>query len=126
MLCGIVFVTHFGVYFSGGRQRLDSFVRGAFGFIGCVQFETSEKKRMKGEQERQESKHCKQWEELTFKNQSAVHELEQLQVVNTLLLCPVLTDCCVCVYKPHAQQGARYHCNVFVWLEMSQRMLLTF
>lgn len=35
---------------------------------------------MKAEQQRQEAKHKKQWEELTFKNETALRELEQLQV----------------------------------------------
>ena len=47
-----------------------------FGF----QFEENEKKRMKAEQQRQEAKHKKQWEELIFKNETSLRELEQLQV----------------------------------------------
>lgn len=48
----------------------------------CVifQFEENEKKRMKAEQQRQEMKHKKQWEELVFRNESSLRELEQLQV----------------------------------------------
>lgn len=44
------------------------------------QFEENEKKRMKAEQQRQEMKHKKQWEELVFRNESSLRELEQLQV----------------------------------------------
>ena len=35
---------------------------------------------MKAEQQRQEAKHKKQWEELVFKNETSLRELEQLQV----------------------------------------------
>lgn len=45
-----------------------------------LQFEENEKKRMKAEQQRQEEKHKKQWEELVFKNETSLRELEQLQV----------------------------------------------
>ncbi len=44
------------------------------------QFEENEKKRMKAEQQRQESKHKKQWDDLVFRNETALKELEQLQV----------------------------------------------
>lgn len=44
------------------------------------QFEENEKKRMKAEQARQENKHKKQWEELVFRNETSLRELEQLQV----------------------------------------------
>lgn len=47
-----------------------------------LQFEENEKKRMKSEQLRQEQKHKKQWEELVFRNDSSLRELEQLQVCN--------------------------------------------
>lgn len=43
------------------------------------QFEENEKKRIKAEQHRQESKHKKQWEDLVFRNESSLKELEQLQ-----------------------------------------------
>lgn len=42
-------------------------------------FEEAEKKRMKGEQLRQELKHKKQWESLQEKNAAGLRELEQLQ-----------------------------------------------
>jgi membrane protein YdbS with pleckstrin-like domain len=48
------------------------------------QFEENEKKRMKAEQQRQEAKHKKQWEELVFKNETSLRELEQLQVWYTV------------------------------------------
>ena len=51
-------------------------------------FEEAEKKRMKGEQLRQELKHKKQWEALQEKNASSIRELEQLQVC----------VCIICVY----------------------------
>ena len=35
---------------------------------------------MKAEAQRQEAKHKKQWEELLFKNETSLRELEQLQV----------------------------------------------
>jgi len=35
---------------------------------------------MKAEQSRQENKHKKQWEELVFRNETSLRELEQLQV----------------------------------------------
>ena len=35
---------------------------------------------MKSEQIRQENKHKKQWDELLFRNESSLRELEQLQV----------------------------------------------
>merc|ERR1711860_379558 len=40
------------------------------------QFEENEKKRMKAEQLRQELKHKKQWEELVFRNETGLRELE--------------------------------------------------
>ena len=46
------------------------------------QFEENERKRMKSEQNRQENKHKKQWDELLFRNESSLRELEQLQVRN--------------------------------------------
>ena len=46
-----------------------------------LQFEENEKKRMKAEQQRQEGKHKKQWEDLVFRNDSSLRELEQLQVM---------------------------------------------
>lgn len=49
-----------------------------------LQFEENEKKRMKAEQARQESKHKKQWEELVFRNETSLRELEQLQVQKLL------------------------------------------
>ena len=36
---------------------------------------------MKSEQIRQENKHKKQWDELLFRNESSLRELEQLQVI---------------------------------------------
>lgn len=50
------------------------------------QFEENEKKRMKAEQQRQEAKHKKQWEELVFKNETSLRELEQLQAEKRKLL----------------------------------------
>ncbi|XP_076460311.1 uncharacterized protein LOC143293384 isoform X2 [Babylonia areolata] len=50
------------------------------------QFEENEKRRMKAEQQRQDNKHRKQWEELQFKNETAVRELEQLQAEKRKLL----------------------------------------
>lgn len=44
------------------------------------QFEENEKKRIKSEQQRQENKHKKQWEDLVFRNETSLRELEQLQV----------------------------------------------
>lgn len=46
-----------------------------------LQFEENEKKRMKAEQVRQENKHKKQWEELVYRNETSLRELEQLQVI---------------------------------------------
>ncbi len=46
------------------------------------QFEESEKKRIKAEQLRQELKHKKQWDDLRGRNEAALAELEQLQVIN--------------------------------------------
>lgn len=43
------------------------------------QFEENEKKRIKSEQQRQENKHKKQWEDLVFRNETSLRELEQLQ-----------------------------------------------
>ena len=43
-------------------------------------FDEQEKKRVKGEQLRQELKHKKQWDDLQAKNEAALRELEQLQV----------------------------------------------
>lgn len=43
------------------------------------QFEENEKKRIKSEQKRQEDKHKKQWEDLVFRNDTSLKELEQLQ-----------------------------------------------
>ena len=45
-----------------------------------LQFDESEKKRMKAEQLRQELKHKKQWEDLKASNEAALRELKQLQV----------------------------------------------
>ncbi len=45
-----------------------------------LQFEESEKKRMKAEQLRQELKHKKQWDDLKARNEASLKELEQLQV----------------------------------------------
>ena len=53
------------------------------------QFEENEKKRMKAEQQRQQQKHKKQWEELVFRNESSLRELEQLQVREVIQV----TDC---------------------------------
>ncbi|KAL4231906.1 hypothetical protein ACF0H5_009482 [Mactra antiquata] len=50
------------------------------------QFEENEKKRMKAEQARQESKHRKQWEELVHRNATSLHELEQLQAEKRKML----------------------------------------
>ncbi|WAR21996.1 SLK-like protein, partial [Mya arenaria] len=50
------------------------------------QFEENEKKRMKTEQQRQENKHKKQWEELVFRNESSLRELEQLQAEKRKML----------------------------------------
>ncbi|XP_067658019.1 serine/threonine-protein kinase 10-like isoform X2 [Haliotis asinina] len=50
------------------------------------QFEENEKKRMKAEQQRQESKHKKQWDDLVFRNESALKELEQLQAEKRKML----------------------------------------
>jgi DNA-directed RNA polymerase subunit H (RpoH/RPB5) len=44
------------------------------------QFEEEERKRMKGEQLRQELKHKKQWDDLQSNNQQALAELTQLHV----------------------------------------------
>ena len=49
-------------------------------FSLCLQFEESEKKRMKAETLRQELKHKKQWDALKAKNDSNLEELKQLQV----------------------------------------------
>ncbi|KAK7109444.1 hypothetical protein V1264_013484 [Littorina saxatilis] len=54
--------------------------------VKIKQFEENEKKRMKTEQQRQEAKHKKQWEELVFKNETALRELEQLQAEKRKLL----------------------------------------
>ncbi|XP_025095724.1 LOW QUALITY PROTEIN: serine/threonine-protein kinase 10-like [Pomacea canaliculata] len=54
--------------------------------IKIKQFEENEKKRMKAEQQRQEEKHKKQWEELVFKNETSLRELEQLQAEKRKLL----------------------------------------
>ena len=43
------------------------------------QFEENEKKRIKSEQQRQELKHKKQWEDLVFRNETSLRELEQIQ-----------------------------------------------
>ena len=40
---------------------------------------------MKAEQQRQEAKHKKQWDELRFKNETSLRELEQLQVSKKIL-----------------------------------------
>ena len=45
-----------------------------------LQFEDSEKKRIKAEQLRQELKHKKQWDDMRARNEAALKELEQLQV----------------------------------------------
>ncbi|KAK3094817.1 hypothetical protein FSP39_006585 [Pinctada imbricata] len=50
------------------------------------QFEENEKKRMKAEQQRQEAKHKKQWEDLVFRNESSLRELEQLQAEKRKML----------------------------------------
>ncbi|XP_076437179.1 serine/threonine-protein kinase 10-like [Babylonia areolata] len=50
------------------------------------QFEENEKKRMKAEQQRQEAKHKKHWDELIQKNEAALSELEQLQAEKRKLL----------------------------------------
>ncbi|XP_046556447.1 STE20-like serine/threonine-protein kinase isoform X3 [Haliotis rubra] len=50
------------------------------------QFEENEKKRMKAEQQRQESKHKKQWDDLVFRNETALKELEQLQAEKRKML----------------------------------------
>lgn len=50
------------------------------------QFEENEKKRMKAEQVRQETKHKKQWEELVYRNETSLHELEQLQAEKRKML----------------------------------------
>nr|KAG5705141.1 hypothetical protein BaRGS_030858 [Batillaria attramentaria] len=54
--------------------------------VKIKQFEENEKKRMKAEQQRQEAKHKKQWEELVFKNETSLRELEQLQAEKRKLL----------------------------------------
>ncbi|XP_061194522.1 serine/threonine-protein kinase 10-like [Saccostrea echinata] len=50
------------------------------------QFEENEKKRMKAEQQRQEQKHKKQWEELVYRNETSLRELEQLQAEKRKML----------------------------------------
>ncbi|XP_060599497.1 serine/threonine-protein kinase 10-like isoform X2 [Ruditapes philippinarum] len=50
------------------------------------QFEENEKKRMKAEQARQENKHKKQWEELVYRNETSLRELEQLQAEKRKML----------------------------------------
>ncbi|XP_041371147.1 STE20-like serine/threonine-protein kinase isoform X2 [Gigantopelta aegis] len=47
--------------------------------VKIKQFEETEKKRMKAEAQRQEAKHKKQWEELVFRSETSLRELEQLQ-----------------------------------------------
>ena len=41
---------------------------------------------MKSEQARQENKHKKQWDELLFRNETSLRELEQLQVYSLLFI----------------------------------------
>ncbi|XP_033757538.1 serine/threonine-protein kinase 10-like isoform X4 [Pecten maximus] len=50
------------------------------------QFEENEKKRMKAEQQRQEQKHKRQWEELVFRNDTSLRELEALQAEKRKML----------------------------------------
>ncbi|ESO83096.1 hypothetical protein LOTGIDRAFT_223090 [Lottia gigantea] len=50
------------------------------------QFDENEKKRMKAEQQRQDMKHKKQWEELVFRNETSQRELEQLQAEKRKML----------------------------------------
>ncbi|KAL3863848.1 hypothetical protein ACJMK2_005576 [Sinanodonta woodiana] len=50
------------------------------------QFEENEKKRMKSEMQRQENKHKKQWEDLIFRNETSLRELEQLQAEKRKML----------------------------------------
>ncbi|KAK6186065.1 hypothetical protein SNE40_008172 [Patella caerulea] len=50
------------------------------------QFEENEKKRIKAEQQRQDMKHKKQWDELVFRNENSQRELEQLQAEKRKML----------------------------------------
>ena len=54
-----------------------------------LQFEDSEKKRIKAEQLRQELKHKKQWDDMRARNEAALKELEQLQVILNIEMKPV-------------------------------------
>lgn len=56
------------------------------------QFEENERKRMKSEQTRQENKHKKQWDELLFRNESSLRELEQLQAEKRKMLMEIETQ----------------------------------
>ena len=49
-------------------------------YFVIFQFEENEKKRMKSEAARLEAKHKKQWDKLLLDNETALRELEQLQV----------------------------------------------
>ena len=74
---------------------------------------------MKSEQIRQENKHKKQWDELLFRNESSLRELEQLQVRNLQnlgvalvqgLACydsvvAMLIPCCYSLFDETSHQG---------------------
>lgn len=56
-----------------------------FKFSTYIQFQEGEKRRYKAEQQRQESKHKKQLEELRALSESTVKELEQMQVCHLVV-----------------------------------------
>lgn len=56
------------------------------------QFEENERKRMKSEQARQDNKHKKQWDELLFRNETSLRELEQLQAEKRKMLMEIETQ----------------------------------
>ncbi len=56
------------------------------GSLLWLQFEESERKRMKAEELRMELKHKKQWDDMKGHNDTALNELEQLQVHKCYIL----------------------------------------
>lgn len=56
------------------------------GAVAVEQFDESERKRQKAEQQRQDEKHRRQYDQLLKKNNAAVRELEQLQVRSAIVI----------------------------------------
>lgn len=57
---------------------------------GFFQFEETEKRRIKAEQLRQDLKHEKQWKDLILKDETALKELEQIQVGPGRMRIPIM------------------------------------